>query len=136
MRFPYSTTHPSHSQLDSLPRLPLTLILNQTSIELFGLVDSGATINVLPFSIGQQLGATWDPQKAIIRLAGNVAQSLAHPIVVKAVIDKFPPVSLAFAWISHDNAPVILGQTNFFNEFDICFFRNSFEFEIKPKNIF
>lgn len=133
MKHSYSTTQPNQTQLDSLPRLPLTLKLNNTSIEVFGLVDSGATINVLPFSIGQQLGATWDSQKAIIRLAGNMANTLAQPIVVKAEIGNYSPVNLAFAWVSHDNTPVILGQTNFFNEFEVCFFRHNFEFEVKPK---
>ena len=133
MRFSYSTTHSSQTPLDSMPRLPLTLKLNETSIEVFGLVDSGATINVLPFSVGQKLGATWDSQKAVIRLAGNMANSLAQPIVVKAEIGHFSPVLLAFAWVSHDNTPVILGQTNFFNEYEVCFFRNSLEFEVKPK---
>ena len=133
MRFSYSTTHSNQTQLDSMPRLPLTLKLNETSIEVFGLVDSGATINVLPFSVGQKLGATWDSQKAVIRLAGNMANSLAQPIVVKAEIGNFSPVLLAFAWVSHDNTPVILGQTNFFNEYEVCFFRNSLEFEVKPK---
>lgn len=114
MRFSYSTTHPSHTPLDSMPRLAITLKLNQTSLDVFGLVDSGATINVLPFSIGQQLGAIWDAQKAVIRLAGNMANSLAQPIVLKAEIGNSLPVNLAFAWVSHDNTPVILGQTNFF----------------------
>ena len=133
MRFSYSTTHPNQTQLDSLPRLPLTLKLNDTEIEVSGLVDSGATINVLPFSIGQKLGATWDSHKAVIRLVGNMANSMAQPIVVRAEIGKFSPVLLAFAWVAHDNTPVILGQTNFFNEVEVCFFRNSLEFEVKPK---
>jgi Aspartyl protease len=133
MRLAYSKSHPNQTELDSLPRLPLTLNLNNSSVEVVGLVDSGATINVLPFSVGQQLGATWDSQKAVIRLAGNMANSFAQPIVLKAKIGGFPLVNLAFAWVSHDNVPVILGQTNFFNEFEICFFRNSFEFEVKPK---
>ena len=133
MRLAYSKTHPNQTELDSLPRLSLRLKLNNVSVDVFGLVDSGATINVLPFSIGQQLGATWDSQKAIIRLAGNMANSLAQPIILKAEIANFPPVSLASAWVSHDNTPVILGQTNFFNEFEVCFFRNIFEFEVKPR---
>ena len=53
MRYKYSKSHPNQSELDSLPRLPLKLKLNNLSIDVFGLVDSGATINVLPFSIGQ-----------------------------------------------------------------------------------
>ena len=132
MRFSYSTTHPKHTELDSLPRLPLKLKLDNISIDVFGLVDSGATINVLPFSVGQQLGAKWDAQKAIIRLAGNMAHSLAQPIVIKAEIGSYAPVNLAFAWVPHDNVPVILGQTNFFKEFEVCFFRNILEFEVNP----
>lgn len=53
MRFSYLTTHPNQTQLDSMPRLPITLKMNDTSIEVAALVDSGATINVLPFSIGR-----------------------------------------------------------------------------------
>ncbi|MEC4881569.1 MAG: hypothetical protein SAL70_09505 [Scytonema sp. PMC 1070.18] len=34
-------------------------------------INSGATINVLPYEIGAQLGATWDDSKAILQLAGN-----------------------------------------------------------------
>ena len=132
MRYSYSTLYPNQSQLDSLPRLPLTLFSNNKAVEITGLVDSGATINVLPYSVGLALGAVWENQKAVIRLAGNMANSLAQPIVVQAKVSDFETVNLAFAWISHDNAPVILGQTNFFNEFDVCFFRNSFEFEVKP----
>ena len=71
MRYKYSKSHPNQSELDSLPRLPLKLKLNNLSIDVFGLVDSGATINVLLFSIGQQLGAIWDSQKAVISPCGQ-----------------------------------------------------------------
>ncbi|MEM1328734.1 MAG: hypothetical protein AAGI23_22450 [Bacteroidota bacterium] len=42
------------------------------TIEAIGLVDSGATINVLPFDIEVSLGAVWEEQKAIIPSAGNL----------------------------------------------------------------
>lgn len=42
------------------------------SIEAIGLVDSGATVNVLPYELGIQLGAEWDDRKAIIQLSGNL----------------------------------------------------------------
>jgi hypothetical protein len=45
MRFPYLTADPSQSELDSLPRLPLTLRYGQRQITEVGLVDSGATVN-------------------------------------------------------------------------------------------
>ncbi|BAZ82919.1 hypothetical protein PN497_24610 [Sphaerospermopsis kisseleviana CS-549] len=133
MRFKYSTTDPSQNEFDSLPRLPLILRKGDQIIEVLGLVDSGATINVLPYEIGLQLGGIWDSRKAIIQLAGNLSQA-AMPFFATAEIGKFPSVNLAFAWVNKPNAPLILGQTNFFMEFDVSFYRSKLEFEIKPKS--
>ena len=134
MRFKYSTTHSRQSEIDSLPRLPLLLQSGGKSLEVIGLVDSGATINVLPFSIGQHLGGVWDERKATVKLAGNLARSNAQPLVLQAQVGETPPILLAFAWASHDETPVILGQMNFFLEFEVCFFREKLEFEVKLKN--
>jgi hypothetical protein len=57
MRFKYSTTSPSQNEFDSLPRVPLLLRQGDRVVETIGLVDSGATINVLPYEIGLQLGS-------------------------------------------------------------------------------
>ena len=57
------------------------------------------------------------------------------PGVATAEIGNFPQTELVFAWTLSPNAPLILGQTNFFLEFDICFYRSKSEFEIKPKQI-
>jgi hypothetical protein len=133
MRFKYSTTSSTQNEFDSLPRIPLILRRGDRSVEGFGLVDSGATVNVLPYELGLQLGAVWDDRKAIIQLAGNLGNQLAIPLSAIAEIDNFPPTELVFAWASDPNAPLILGQTNFFLEFDICFYRSKSEFEIKPK---
>ena len=60
MRFRYSTTDPYQDEFDSLPRIPLTLHYESRSVDVVGLIDSGATVNVLPYQVGTQLGATWD----------------------------------------------------------------------------
>jgi len=99
-----------------------------------GLVDSGATVNVLPYPMGVQLGAVWEEQKATLRLAGNLGSIAAMPLFVIAEIGNFLPVRLAFAWIRSDSAPLILGQMNFFMEFDVCFYRSKLEFEVRPKS--
>lgn len=134
MRFKYSTTSPSQNEFDSLPRIPLTLQQGDRVIETVGLVDSGATINVLPYEIGLQLGSVWDERKAIIRLTGNLGNQQAIPFPVMSQIGEFQPIKLVFAWTNSPNAPLILGQTNFFLEFDVCFYRSKSEFEIKPKS--
>jgi hypothetical protein len=56
MRFPYTVTDPNQNEFDSLPRLPLALQLDHRRVEGVGLVDSGATVNVLPYDTGLQLG--------------------------------------------------------------------------------
>ncbi|MCC3426984.1 MAG: hypothetical protein JGK12_24500 [Microcoleus sp. PH2017_01_SCD_O_A] len=133
MRFQYSTNDPSQDEFDSLPRIPLILRHNNQGVEVVGLVDSGATVNVLPYQIGIQLGLVWDDSKAIIRLAGNVGNQPAMPVFLIAEIGDFAPVRLAFAWTKSDSVSLILGQTNFFLEFDVHFYRSRLEFDIELK---
>ncbi|MCC5620490.1 hypothetical protein [Nostoc sp. CHAB 5715] len=132
MRFNYSTTSSTQNEFDSLPRIPLVLSRENYSIEANALVDSGATVNVMPYELGLQLGGIWDERKAIIQLAGNLRNQPAIPFFARAEISSFPHVELVFAWVSSLNAALILGQTNFFLEFDVCFYRSKLEFEIKP----
>ena len=134
MRFQYSTTSPAQNEFDSLPRLPLLLRREEQSVEAVGLVDSGATVNVLPDEIGLQLGGIWDARRAVIQLVGNLSNQPAMPFAAIAQIGEFPPTELLFAWVKRPNTPLILGQTNFFLEFDVCFYRSKMEFEVKPKS--
>jgi hypothetical protein len=134
MRLQYSTTSPTQNEFDRLPRLPLTLHRADQTIEAVGLVDSGATVNVLPYDIGLALGGIWDDRRAIIPLAGNLGNQLAMPLATIVKIGEFPQVELLFAWVQRPNIPLILGQTNFFPEFDVCFYRSQSEFEVKPKS--
>jgi hypothetical protein len=134
MRLKYSTIDPLQSELDSLPRISLTLHHNERRIEVVGLVDSGATVSVLPYEVGTRLGAAWDERRATLRLAGNLGNLPAMPLFAVATVGDFQPVRLAFAWSKSNNVPLILGQMNFFTEFDVCFYRSRFEFEVKPKS--
>jgi len=80
------------------------------------------------------LGAIWNSKQAIIQLAGNLSNQSAIPLSATAHIGNFSPTELVFAWVSKPNVPLILGETNFFLEFDICFYRSKLEFEINPKS--
>lgn len=132
MRFRYSTIDLSQNEFDSLPRVSLILRHGDEQLEAVGLVDSGATVNVLPYEIGVRLGIHWDERAATIRLAGSLGNQVAIPVSVSAQLGDFSPVNLVFAWVRTTNIPLILGQTNFFMQFDVCFYRSQFEFEITP----
>ena len=90
MRFQYSTTSPAQNEFDSLPRIPLLLRREEQRIEAVGLVDSGATVNVLPYELGLQLGGVWDDRRAIIQLAGNLSNQPAMPFAAIAQLKTLP----------------------------------------------
>ena len=88
----------------------------------------------LPFSVGKQLGAEWDKQRIDIDLTGNLAGIPAKGLLATATVAGLPPVRLAFAWSQSDDVPLLLGRVNFFQAFDVCFFGNRRQFEIRPKS--
>ena len=131
-RFPYLPRDPKLGEASLAPLLPLSLrAMNLVQCE--GLLDTGATINVLPQSMGRQLGAIWDKQTTPIKLAGNLATCEARALLVEATVGQLPPVKLAFAWAANDAVPLLLGQVNFFLEFDVCFFRSAKAFDVRAK---
>ena len=69
-----------------------------------------------------------------MELSGNLASVEARIVVLSAVVGSFAPVRLAFAWAHTDAVSVILGQVNFFLEFDVCFFRSRSVFEVRPNS--
>lgn len=131
-RFPFTEIDRSLGAASSLPYLPLTLSYQGISLSASGLLDTGAAVNVLPYEIGRQLGAIWDRQTTPLRLTGNLARFEARALIVSATVGEFAPVRLAFAWTRASNVPLILGQVNFFLEFDVCFFRSQKTFDVKP----
>ena len=96
-------------------------------------LDTGSTVCVLPYRVGLELGAIWEEQTIPLKLKGNLANFDARALLITAHIGGFVPVNLAFAWTNAENAPLILGQTNFFMTFDVCFYRSQNEFEIKAR---
>lgn len=130
-QFPFVARAANLGAASLAPMLPLTLVATR-SVGVSGLLDTGAAVNVLPYTSGIDLGFDWDRQTTPVQLSGNLAIVEARAIVVSAVVGRFAPVRMAFAWASVDTVPVILGQINFFLEFDVCFFRSRGLFEIRP----
>ncbi len=131
-QFPFIARDPALGSASLAPIMPIILQAAQT-VAVSALLDTGAAVNVLPYNIGLQLGFIWDQQTTTVELTGNLASVEARVILITATVAQFPPVRLAFAWAKQDTIPVILGQVNFFMEFDICFFRSRAQFEVKPR---
>ncbi|HRW07207.1 MAG TPA: hypothetical protein P5121_19020 [Caldilineaceae bacterium] len=83
VRFPYQPGGDIRND-SALPYLQLRLQHQQRVVDRLGLVDSGATVNVLPYSVGLQLGAIWEQQRVEIALAGNLAAVPARGLLLSA----------------------------------------------------
>ncbi len=103
-RFPFTERTDSLGRASVMPYLPLTLTNGSFSVEVMALLESG-----------------------------NLADSEARGLVLSAIIAEFSPVLLAFAWTQAQDVPVILGQMNFFAEFNVCFYRHELAFEVCPR---
>jgi hypothetical protein len=57
MRLPYVQATDSPASL--MPRLPMILSYGSQSVEVVGLLDTGSSVNVLPYGVGLALGAVW-----------------------------------------------------------------------------
>lgn len=131
-RFLFTERTDSQGRSNVMPYLPLTLSNGSLSLEVMALLDTGASVNVLPYEIGVRLGAVWENQTVSIPLTGNLAHSEARGLVVSGTIASFSPFLLA-AWTQSQDVPVILGHMNFFAEFNVCFYRYDLAFEIFPR---
>jgi len=133
VRFAFTEVDPSLGVLSTLPYLPIVLTYQNQSLRVSGLLDTGSSVNVLPYEMGLRLGAVWERQRLSVPLGGNLSKFEARAVVMTANVEQFPPVDLAFAWTQDRNAPLILGHINFFLAFDVCFYRSELAFEVSPK---
>jgi hypothetical protein len=111
----------SLGETNLVPYLPLSLSSQDHSILISGLLDTGASVNVLPYEIGLQLGLNWDNYNISVNLSGNLAKFPAKGVILSAKVSEFIPVTLGLAWTQATDIPLILGRINFFQEFDVCF---------------
>ena len=97
--YPFLPRQSGQGVIALAPVLPLTLT-RSVSVDVLGLVDTGSSVNVLPYSIGQQLGAVWEDLTVPVQLAGNLGHHEARGLLLSAKVGSFDPVQLGFAWVN------------------------------------
>ena len=113
--------------------LPLRLSYVGRTLVADGLVDSGASVNLLPLALGQQLGLDWDRLPDGGPLGGALSNVNTRAVVFTAEVGTFPRVRLAFLWAHAPLPRLILGQFNFFLEFDVCLYATRGQFTVAPR---
>ena len=131
--FPYLPVSSAHGDAALMPFLPLEVrFKGGEPIQARGLPDSGATVNVLPHRLGLRLGLVWEAQTTLVKLTGNLSAHEAKAVLLQCRVADFAPVPLVLAWSRSESVPLLLGQVNFFEAFDVCFHRSRRQFEIEP----
>ncbi len=118
---------------DLLPMLSLQISIGYRVAQARGMIDSGSSINVMPYSLGASLGAVWGEQRVLGNLSGALSRVEVRGLTVQLSnpeIEGAHDVSLLFAWANSDDVPVLLGQINFFMEFNVCIYRSQNYFEV------
>ena len=134
MLFDY--TAPPPGALCGKPLVTIALSHNGHKVTVSALVDSGATISILPYDVGCQLGFVWEERTIPIHLGGPLNGIPAVAVLVDGHISGLPETSLVMAWVAETQHPIrpILGQLNFFQHYKITFegYTNRFDISTKP----
>jgi hypothetical protein len=133
--FSFVVADPAFGEASRLPYLPISLQLQERSLSVSALLDTGSAVNVLPYDVGVKMGAVWERQTTAVQLTGNLASEPARVLTVTGRVGTLPSARLVFAWTRANTVPIILGQVNFFMEFDVCFYRSRSLFEVKSKTV-
>lgn len=133
MRFEYAAPPPG--ALFGKPLVPIAFSHNGYEITVSALVDSGATISILPYEMGCQLGLVWEEHTIPIQLGGPLHGISAVAVLVDGHISGLPETPLVMAWVAETTLPIrpILGQINVFQQFKITFEGYTNAFDISPK---
>jgi hypothetical protein len=81
-RYPFVSSDAALGEASFRPYLPFTLFYQQGSVPVSGLLDTGASVNVLPYLVGIELGYEWERQTTALSLTGNLAQYEARVVLV------------------------------------------------------
>jgi len=117
-----------------LPFVEISLTNQAHTTTKSALVDSGSTINVLPYEDGLDLGLSWEDQRVLLKDEGFLKGTPVYAVLLSAQLATYHPVQLAFAWTrkSRNEVRLILGQTNFFQHFEVTFRGKEGIFTITP----
>ena len=122
-RFEYTAIPDMPGLQTGMPLVSIVLSHQKRSVTADALVDTGSTVNVLPYDIGLALGLDWDSRRVPAPLRGSLQSAPAFGVALTGQVHPFPELLLVFAWtqIPRPHSRLLLGQMNFFQHFDAWF---------------
>lgn len=106
------------------PVAAITLLHDKNELSESFYVDSGADISIIPKSVGDFLGFAIEKADEITEIKGIGERGV--PIIIKKVNMRIgeKQFETRIAWALIEEVPLLLGRTDVFNLFTICFEKN------------
>ncbi len=106
------------------PVVRIILINGEMKVPEYLYVDSGADITLITKSLGDLLGFKVKPDDKIDEIKG--IGDLGIPIIIKKINMQIGEIifDTRIAWSLTEEVPLLLGRTDVFNIFDVCFNKN------------
>ena len=114
-----------------MPMLPIRLEQNGHGFDAIALLDSGASVSILPHSMGLALGFQWDKARKGISIGGAYSSQNTRVVTFWVIVPECQRKAISFVWIPDDHARLILGQATFFHLFEVCFAGAKQEFYLR-----
>lgn len=120
-------------QLGSIwkPMIPVTLIGPKRSVKLFMLLDSGADLSLVPYSVGEALGLELDIQKRS-EIQGIGEGSVPYILSQGTLQIGKLKVPIRIGWALIEEVPLILGRLDVFRHFAVEFREFEDKIVLKP----
>jgi len=120
IEFPFLKRHSKKLGLISKPVIPVSVIGPERRIKLFMLLDSGADISMIPYSVGETLGIELDMSTR--SEARGIGESSVPYVLgrIRLQIENYE-ISARVGWALIEEVPLILGRLDVFEAFAIEF---------------
>jgi len=127
IEFPFEKRYSDNLGKILKPYIPVNIIGPKKSVNIFMLLDSGADISMIPYSVGEIIGLDLDMEKHS-EVQGIGESSVPYILSnIKLNIREFK-LSIRVGWALIEEVPFILGRLDFFQAFSVEF--RSFENKI------
>lgn len=136
MKFDYRKIPSSNNPADpwvNVPHLPIRLSIQDRSIDMYALVDSGADASLFHASLAAKLGInlTSGLKHSFMGISGDKVEGYFHTVRLQ-VIGMNESIEIAVAFTESPGVGALLGQADFFENYQVKFERYKKRMEINP----
>jgi aspartyl protease len=125
-----------HPQLPwkSRPFVRVRLSFNDQHQAVFALIDSGADVSLFHISMAKTLGITTFEQDGWVAGISGEKTPIYYQTLALQLAGSDEPISIRAGFVDLPGVSALLGQSDFFQHFKICFERSKDAIEIRPAN--